>query len=265
MKRALLIGLNYKGASYELNGCINDVMNIKRLLLSNGYDEKNIVVLTDNNRSNMPTRNNILNELSKLTILPSSEIFVHYSGHGSRIRDRNNDETSGLDSVIVPCDFLRSNVIVDDILFQYVSKFKCKSILLFDSCNSGSVCDLPYMMSYSNERILQSTTKRVVKMANPSVYMISGCRDNQYSIDAYSNGVYYGAFTNAFIQSIQPNKSILSIYVDTCRKLPSSQVPVLSMSLPMIIKSSPSMLSRSVNLSGKQKRIVHPRFHMSTS
>jgi hypothetical protein len=259
MKRALLIGLNYKGTSYELNGCINDVMNIKRLLLFNGYEEKNIVVLADNNPHRMPTRANILNELSKLTTLPSSEIFVHYSGHGSRVRDVNGDETSRLDSVIVPCDVLSTNVILDDVLFQYVSKFKCKSILLFDSCNSGSVCDLPYMMSYNNGRIIQSTTKRIVKMTNPSVYMISGCRDNQYSEDAYSNGIFYGAFTNAFLRSIQPNKPILSIYVDTCQKLPSSQVPVLSMSAPMIIKTQPPIITRTIV---NKYRTINSRFFM---
>ena len=248
MKRALLIGLNYKGTSYALNGCINDVMNIKRLLLFNGYEEQNIVVLTDNNPRRMPTKANILNELYKLTILPSTEIFVHYSGHGSRVRDLNGDETSRLDSIIIPCDALRAsyNVILDDTLFQYVSKFKCKSILLFDSCNSGSVCDLPYMLSYNNGVINQSTTKKVVKMSNPSVYMISGCRDNQSSEDAYSNGIFYGAFTNAFLQSVQPNKPILSIYVDTCQKLPSRQVPVLSMSAPMI-KVQPSIITRTNN------------------
>ena len=259
MKRALLIGLNYKGTSYELNGCINDVMNIKNLLLFNGYEEKNIVVLTDNNAHRMPTKFNILNEVFKLTRLPSSEIFVHYSGHGSRLRDISGDETSRLDSVSVPCDVLPTNAILDDVLFQYVSKFKCKSILLFDSCNSGSVCDLPYMMSYNNGRIIQSTTKQVVKISNPSIYMISGCRDNQYSEDAYSNGTFYGAFTNAFIQSIQPNKSILSIYVDTCQKLPSSQVPVLSMSAPMI-KIPPPIIRR--RIIPHKCRTINARFFM---
>ena len=34
-KKALCIGINYIGSRYELNGCINDVNNIKSKLISN--------------------------------------------------------------------------------------------------------------------------------------------------------------------------------------------------------------------------------------
>jgi hypothetical protein len=156
-------------------------------------------------------------------------------------RDKNNDEVSGFDSVIAPCDFLTSDVILDDVLFQLVSKINCKATLLFDSCNSGSVCDLPYSLSYSNERIYQSTTKRVARMKNPSIFMMSGCRDTQFSADVQMDGEFCGAFTNAFLKSVQPNKSIFAIYVDVCRKMPNTQVPVLSMSAP-VTKAFPAAL-----------------------
>ena len=245
MKRALLMGINYTGTTCELHGCINDVKNIKNLLLANGYQESNIVVLTDDNPLMMPTRVNILREFERIATLASSEIFVHYSGHGSNVRDRNNDEISGFDSVIVPYDFLTADVILDDVLFQIVSKIGCKATMLFDSCNSGSVCDLPYSLSYNNGRIIQSTTKRVARMKNPSIYMISGCRDSQFSADVEMEGEFCGAFTNAFLKSVQPNKSIISVYVDTCRKLPNTQVPVLSMSAP-VVRAFPAILNRNI-------------------
>jgi len=254
MKRALLMGINYTGTSCELHGCINDVKNIKKLLMSNGYDESNIVVLTDDS-SMRPTRANILREFERIATLPASELFVHYSGHGSTIRDKNNDEISGFDSVIVPCDFLTEDVILDDVLFQIVSKIKCKATLLFDSCNSGSVCDLPYSLSYSNGRLIQSTTKRIVSMPNSSVYMISGCRDAQFSADIEMNGEFCGAFTNAFIKSVEPNKSIISVYVDACKKLPTSQVPVLSMSGP-VVKTFPAVLPRTVPVVSLSRNIT---------
>jgi len=245
MKRALLIGINYTGSSCQLNGCINDVKNIKNLLLANGYQESNMTILTDDNPLMMPTRANILREFERIATIPATEIFVHYSGHGSNVRDQNNDEVSGFDSVIVPYDFLTADVILDDVLFQIVSKIGCKATMLFDSCNSGSVCDLPYSLSYSNERIFQSTTKRVARMKNPSIYMISGCRDSQFSSDVEMEGEFCGAFTNAFLKSVQPNKSIISVYVDTCRKLPNTQVPVLSMSSPFA-KAYPAILPPTV-------------------
>lgn len=46
-KRALLIGINYRETPSELRGCINDVNNVKEFLLTKGYKEKYITILTD--------------------------------------------------------------------------------------------------------------------------------------------------------------------------------------------------------------------------
>ena len=62
-KKALLIGINYIGTPYELNGCINDVESIKtRLITTSGFANDKITTLTDNTPVK-PTRNNIINEL----------------------------------------------------------------------------------------------------------------------------------------------------------------------------------------------------------
>lgn len=228
------MGLNYKNTPYELKGCLNDVQHIKTLLLKNNYSDSSITILTDDNPAKLPTRSNIMNELFKLTTLPSTELFIYYSGHGSTIRDLNKDEKSGKDSVIVPCDFETSSVILDDYLLIIISKLKCKTTLLFDSCNSGTVCDLPYSLTYTRGRLVQETTRKIVKLPNPYIYMISGCKDNQYSMDSYADGNYCGAFTNAFLQSVDPKKSIVDIYVDTCKKMSESQTPVLSSSVPIV-------------------------------
>lgn len=241
MKRALLMGLNYTGTPYELKGCINDVNNIKSLLLKNNYTESNITVLTDNLPAKSPTRASIMNELFKLTTLPSSELFIYYSGHGSIVRDTNNDEKSGMDSVIIPSDFETNGVILDDYLLVLISKFKCKTTLLFDSCNSGTVCDLPYSLTYTRGRLIQDSTRRIARIPNPYIYMISGCKDNQESMDSYADGGYCGAFTNAFLKSIDPKKSIVDIYVDTCKKMSEAQTPVLSTSAPIIRQSAPTL------------------------
>ena len=41
-KCALLIGINYNGTASKLNGCINDVINMKRYLLSE--NEKSVFI-----------------------------------------------------------------------------------------------------------------------------------------------------------------------------------------------------------------------------
>ena len=63
-KKALLIGINYFGQSRELNGCVNDVANMKKLILTRGYKESaaHMRVLTDDSRipTNQPTKRNII-------------------------------------------------------------------------------------------------------------------------------------------------------------------------------------------------------------
>jgi hypothetical protein len=229
MKSALLIGLNYAGTPYALNGCINDVTRMRSLLLANGYLPQNITTLVDS-EDRKPTRAVILQEITRLLATPSTELLLLYSGHGSQVRDRNGDEQGGMDSVIVPSDFQTSGFILDDDLGNLVQKIKCKCLLLFDSCNSGTVCDLPFSYSYVRNRTFALKKNKFIKIANPNIYMMSGCRDNQYSEDAYTNGTFGGAFTNAFLKNFTTTKPMLTLYADICKSLPSSQQPVFSSS-----------------------------------
>lgn len=229
MKSALLIGLNYSGTPYQLNGCINDVKNMSSLLVSNGY---NITTLIDTDPSRMPTRSRILQELTKIVSMNSNELFIFYSGHGSRVKDTNGDEQ--MDSVIVPSDFKTNGFIVDDELLTIIKNIKCKCMLLFDSCNSGTVCDLPFSYTFVKNNLFSLTRNKFVNIINPNIYMMSGCKDNQYSLDVYQNNKYGGAFTNAFLKNFTSSKSMMNLYADICKSLPLSQQPVFSSSsLPL--------------------------------
>lgn len=49
-RKALLIGINYYGTKHQLNGCINDVMNMRDYLVRDrGFssDPQDMVVMTD--------------------------------------------------------------------------------------------------------------------------------------------------------------------------------------------------------------------------
>lgn len=230
MKRALLIGINYTNTSSQLHGCINDVNNVRSLLLKNGYLSKNITTLVDSDPTRMPTKAMILQQLNTIIAMNSTELFILYSGHGSRITDTNGDEQGGMDSAIVPCDFKTNGMIVDDDLVNMIKNIKCKSILLFDSCHSGTVCDLPFSYSYVKKNTFSLKKNKFITISNPNIYMMSGCRDNQYSEDAYVNGIYGGAFTTAFIKQFTTKKTLLTLYADICKSLPSFQQPVFSSS-----------------------------------
>jgi len=200
-QKALLIGINYTGSSYQLSGCINDANNINTFLAPYGF--KTIKMLTDN-VSIKPTRANILNEFTNL--LANSKagdvLFFSYSGHGSQIKDTNNNETTGNDQMIIPSDF---KYIVDDDLKQIIQNNLNKDatlIALFDSCYSGSVLDLKYnYMDSLNKNTYTENAKESDTLGN--VIMISGCSDVQTSADAVINNINQGAMTWAFLKAFQ--------------------------------------------------------------
>ena len=72
MKKALCVGINYYNTpSNKLNGCIDDVINIKNVLIdAYGYSTQNITVLRDdivNNPTYLPTRANISSQPAELS------------------------------------------------------------------------------------------------------------------------------------------------------------------------------------------------------
>ena len=47
-KRALLVGINYIGTDNALNGCINDIDNMRDILKSEyGYKDADIIMISD--------------------------------------------------------------------------------------------------------------------------------------------------------------------------------------------------------------------------
>lgn len=149
-KRAVLIGINYTGQQGQLSGCHNDVGNIFSYLKDKqGFAESDCLVLMDNKKNHSPTKENIMNAFARITqyAVAGDIVFVHYSGHGGRLRDDNGDEDDGYDETLVPVDFQRNGQIRDDdILKTLVRPLKAGVVMtcLMDCCHSGTVLDLPY-------------------------------------------------------------------------------------------------------------------------
>ena len=202
-KKALLIGINYYGTQNELYGCINDVNCIKDRLSQKGFNSIN--VLTDLT-SVKATKTNILINFKNLLIDSQAGdlLFFLYSGHGSYALDKNNDEITGYDQLIVPCDF---NMIIDDEFKSIIQKNLKANVTLFamfDSCFSGSVLDLRYQymdsLNYDNYTENNKELETVGK-----VFMISGCSDYQTSADAVINNKASGAMTWSLLESLKQN------------------------------------------------------------
>lgn len=191
-KYALLIGINYIGTSAQLGGCQNDVLKMKEVIKTHyGYKEENITLLMDKSGYILPTASNIIAQINALYLKSKrgliDEIYIHYSGHGTSVIDRNRDETDGKDECIVPLDYAKAGVITDDLIYSFLYKMKPvkKITWVFDSCNSASCTDLPYSytLNNSNQIIKQRLSKRRPIANNKNIFVLSGCLDAKVSYD----------------------------------------------------------------------------------
>jgi hypothetical protein len=242
-KKALLIGINYyETPAAQLNGCINDVVNMRNMLIdAYGYESANITVLRDDTAANKPTYANILKQLTSIIAQSASlkEIWIHYSGHGSQINDTNGDEIAdGKDEVIVPSDYVTAGVVTDDMIFNIIRKSRCPTMLILDSCNSGTVCDLMWNFNAISATQVSAIKTNKIAVTNQNVFCFSGCRDEQSSADIYntSSAQSCGALTTAFIESLRLNKhnvDVKTLYLGVVaylKQMGMEQIPQLSSS-----------------------------------
>ena len=148
-RKSLLIGINYFGSRNQLQGCIQDVQNVKRFLDWVGYpdDQRSQVIMTDQHQGPFyPTGHNILAAMDWLVSEPNTACFMHYSGHGGQTP--NDGRATGFGDTIVPVDFEARGQIPSDVLHQHlVSRLHPTSSLfvILDCCHSGSALELPYV------------------------------------------------------------------------------------------------------------------------
>jgi hypothetical protein len=212
-KKALLIGILYKGTRSELHGCINDTKNLKKFLLTHGYKEEDIVMLNDETGvESLPTKLTILKAIDKIISEAdeNTDLVIQYSGHGTHTRDRTGDEEDNEDECLCALD----GIIIDDELRKLVNKLKKGARLLFlsDSCHSGSILDLQtcYTIDLSDDDRSKFTARKNTRIdaTDSFVVCISGCEDSATSADYHGRSPYsmfkefQGAMTNALLTTL---------------------------------------------------------------
>lgn len=220
--RALLIGINYTNSKNRLFGCINDVRNVNKLLLNFvGYQTQEITIMTDDLPPTSPLYPNKANILAAMTKVASEikkegdVLFVHYSGHGTYVRQtldkqtKVGDEDDGRDEAICPIDYQTAGLILDDQLrATLIEKLPAGAIFraIFDNCFSGTVLDCRYVYRPSSTL---ANTASLTKVKNSRIPLtacdakyISGARDDQAAADSFANGEACGALTDAILKSI---------------------------------------------------------------
>lgn len=222
-RRALCIGINYRGQENELRGCINDAKNVRNFLMRNNYRSSEITILTEdtNDPRMLPTRHNILGAMRWLVhgAKAHDSLFFHYSGHGGQTPDLDGDEADGFDEVIFPLDFKTEGHIVDDLMHDILVKplpRGCRLTGLFDACHSGSVLDLQYLYSPHGRLKTSPITRRAIasKATAGDVISWSACQDGQNSADTFAGGVAVGAMSHAFITALtnQPDQTYQELF-----------------------------------------------------
>jgi uncharacterized caspase-like protein len=216
-KLALLVGINEYKYFNNLQGAVNDVENMKRLLVKHfGFpaDDDHIRVLRDR----QATREAILKGINEHLIAKAtadSIVVFHYSGHGSQIPDVDGDETDKYDETIVPHesghkDPYPNKDITDDEINELLRKLTDKTpnvTFIFDSCHSGTAIRGAGLIrrALRDERIPPkrgATTARGVEKGKSGLRpmdakyaLVSGCRADQVSYELWMDGKPYGALT----------------------------------------------------------------------
>jgi len=173
-RRALIIGINYKGQTWTSDPVVEgkngrtrvprsygsgdelkmdlftheDTKKIKELIKSHGYEENEIRMLLDDggDPTLQPTKHNIeegMRWLVKDACL-GDRLFFYFAGHGEQVFDQDGDEDDGMDESILPVDHQGdvNQDIVDDEIFEAMVKplpMGCKLTALIDCCHSGTL------------------------------------------------------------------------------------------------------------------------------
>lgn len=182
-------------------------------------------------------------------------LFVSYSGHGGQVRDLHSEESDNIDETW--CLFDRQ--LVDDELYAAWSKFQSgvRILVLSDSCHSGTVTrvierereqltrafetgELPRPRGLplgviAGTYVAHRSAYNDIQDAYPagetadvaaSVLLISGCLDDQVSMD----GAFNGAFTAALLETWDNGAfdgDYRSFHESIRNRMPASQEPNL--------------------------------------
>jgi metacaspase-1 len=217
------VGLNtvdpdhYDGWDGALNACEFDANDMRSLAESKAFESTQLLTKDATADAVKAAIESAAKKLASGDIL-----FITYSGHGGQVPDRNDeDEKDRSDETWV----LYDRQLVDDELYALWATFQpgVRIFVLSDSCHSGTVtrridADVPNVVATAESAAKQSPRYRAlprdkmiatyeahadeydkIQKALPTsekaeigatVLLISGCQDDQLSLDGFSNGLF---------------------------------------------------------------------------
>jgi hypothetical protein len=224
---SLHLGLNsvnpqhYAGWSGKLNACEADAEDMQDIAKKAGFTAKLF-------KTKQATRLAVTKGIkAAATALKKGDLFfLSYSGHGGQVPDKDNEEPDLKDETWCLFD----GELIDDELYELYAKFApgVRVVVLSDSCHSGTVTkmafdafasgalsggrlaeslgvdapryrfmpdDVAFRTYRQNQRFydkLQAGLPKGKTTVKCTVRLISGCQDNQLSLDGTFNGLFTG-------------------------------------------------------------------------
>jgi hypothetical protein len=261
---ALCIGINAYGHGSDLAGCKNDALDWAGALKGRGAQVHTAV----DSQATRLAMTELMTELT--TTLRRGQVgVITYSGHGTWLPDADGDEADHRDEAICPVDLWDNGVITDDDLFGIFTQRVRGARLIFisDSCHSGSVNRmagpllyhvvdrkmtgegwdvdnravrlvrfLPPGLFLTGEHLQRATAigfARAAGRSRSSALTLTGCRDDEYSYDAWfpmpgGGQRANGAFTRVAVDTLaaMPQISTYRDWHEQIRQiLPSQDYP----------------------------------------
>ncbi|MGB9182094.1 MAG: caspase family protein [Pyrinomonadaceae bacterium] len=240
-KKAFCVGINdYPFEGNDLKGCVNDA-EAWAALLKDHFDFTDVKTLTDKNA----TKANIVAGIKNLLAgAKSGDILVFTNAsHGTYVADTDGDEP-GYDEALCPYD-TDSNLLIDDELREIFTGIPSGVMLtvVSDSCHSGSVTRVLPGQAYRKARKLepvvwggkeltseemraarklQKGEKEKFPESGMREILLSGCKSNQTSADAFIANTFRGAMSYYAIKAITDAN-----YKLTYEQLHNSLLPML--------------------------------------
>lgn len=253
---ALTIGLNsvdpkhYGGWSGDLNACEADAADIADIAKSKGFKTQTLL-------TKAATRKNVIQAFGQAAeSLSSGDLFLlYYSGHGGQVPDMNNDEDDFQDETWC----LHDGELIDDEIFGLLGRF-AKGVRIFsmsDSCHSGTVTKAAYYQgalaarsasvgidqprfkfmppdvalrtyrqnkNFYDKLLKDPKLTKAMDQVKASVLLISGCQDNQFSLDGTFNSLFtanlLAVWNNGYFK-----KNYNNFHRTIVKRMPPEQTP----------------------------------------
>ncbi|MEO1091717.1 MAG: caspase family protein [Pseudomonadota bacterium] len=147
--RALVIGINdYPNLEDgALRSPAADATKFRSFLVEQGwFEEDEISLLLNGDATGAAIRQAIAERLIAETA-PGDRVLFYFSGHGTRIEDRDGDEPDGYDEVLIATDAadgLPDGLLVDDELRELFDRLEERDVMVVvDACHSGTATRAP--------------------------------------------------------------------------------------------------------------------------